>query len=119
MAELQINSQVISGIPIVSLGGELDSYSAARVSQVLDTLIDAHEPSVLIDVVDLEYIDSAGLGVLVGALKQVGDRAGTLALIGPTADVRRVLHITGLDKLFTIYGNEAEALSGMGRTLQA
>ena len=119
MAELQINSQVIAGIPVVTLGGELDSYSAVRVSQVLATLIDVHAPLVLIDVVDLEYIDSAGLGVLVSALKQVGDRAGTLALIGPNADVRRILRITGLDRLFTIYGNEAEALSEMGRTLPA
>lgn len=114
MAELQINSQVLYGTPIVSLQGELDSYSSGRVRQILDALVDGDRPVILIDVVGLEYIDSSGLGVLVSALKRVGDRAGTLALIGPTNDVARVLRVTGLDRLFKVYIDEADALSGIG-----
>jgi anti-sigma B factor antagonist len=119
MAELQINSQVLNGVPIVSLHGELDSYSAVRLRQTLEILVEADRPMLLIDMVELDYIDSSGLGVLVAALKQISDRAGMLGLIGPNADIVRILRITGLNKLFTVYGNEAEALSGFARALPA
>jgi anti-sigma B factor antagonist len=109
MAELQINSEVISGVPTIYLKGELDSYSAPRVRQLLESMTDLETPKVLIDISSLEYIDSAGLGVLVAALKKAADHSGTIALIGPAPNVARVLTVTGLDKLFTVYDNALEA----------
>ena len=117
MADLQIKSQVLDGIPVVRLTGEIDSLNATHVKTVLDALVEADHPSVLIDMVALADIDSSGLGVLVAALKKTTDRDGTISLIDPPTDVATMLSITGLDKLFSIFGDEAEALSSARRSL--
>src|SRR5580704_10316408 len=117
MAELQIDSQVVGGVPTIYLQGELDSYSAPRVRHILETLTENQQPTVLIDMTGLEYIDSAGLGVLVAALKHVNDRGGALALVGLTSAVARVFRVTGLEKLFTICTDEEEAQAQLKHTV--
>ena len=102
MAELLITSQTIAGAPMVYLQGEFDSYSAPRVRALLESLTSEPCPHVRVHLGGLEYIDSTGLGVLVAGLKQATDQQGQLELIAPTPAVERVLHITGLDKIFTI-----------------
>jgi len=116
MAELQIDSQVVDGIPTIYLQGELDSYSAPRVRNILDTLTESQQPTVLIDVTGLEYIDSAGLGVLVAALKVVNDHDGALAIVGLTPAVARVFRVTGLDNLFTVCADTAEGHAKLAKT---
>lgn len=63
-------------------------------------------------VVDLEkvgFMDSTGLGVLLGALKRVKERDGSLAIVCPPGPVHRVLTLTGLHKVFSIYEFLADA----------
>ncbi len=102
MAELRIESRSVEGVPEVWLQGELDSDSAPRVRLFLEALLDGPQPLVRLRLSALEYIDSMGLGVLVGALKRTNDKAGTLVLVEPSAQVAHALQITGLDKVFTI-----------------
>ena len=102
MAELHISSRTCAGVPTVTLSGDFDSYSAPRVRVLLETLTAGPSPCIRIHLAGLEYIDSTGLGVLVATLKQVTDQSGRLELIGPTPPVLRILHITGLDKIFSI-----------------
>jgi anti-sigma B factor antagonist len=119
MAELQIDSQVVGGVPTIYLQGELDSYSAPRVRNILETLTESRQPAILVDMTGLEYIDSAGLGVLVAALKDINDHDGALALIGLTPAVARVFRVTGLDNLFTVCGDAVEAHTKLGLTTAA
>jgi len=116
MAELQIDSQVVDGVPTIYLQGEVDSYSAPRVRNILETLTESQQPTVLIDLTGLEYIDSAGLGVLVAALKVVNDRDGALAIVGLTPAVARVFRVPGLDSLFTVCANTADAHAKLVKT---
>jgi anti-sigma B factor antagonist len=109
MAELEINTHYIGRVPTVRLRGDFDSYSATRVRRLLETYTQAEKPTLLVDLTAVEYIDSAGLGVLVAALKQATDRSGSLALVNPSVGVARVLRVTGLDTLFTIFSDETEA----------
>jgi anti-sigma B factor antagonist len=109
MAELQIDSKVVAGMPTIYLQGEFDSYSAPRVRGILDLATEGQNPTVIVEMTKLDYIDSAGLGVLVSTLKLVNDRQGGLALVGLVPGVTRVFRVTGLDTIFTICGDEAEA----------
>jgi anti-sigma B factor antagonist len=109
MAELQVNSRVVAGIPTIDLCGELDSYSAPRVRLLLESLVEIDGPKVLVNLTEVEYIDSAGLGVLVAALKQATDHLGTLVLVAPPPTVARVLQVTGLLKIFPVFSDEALA----------
>jgi anti-sigma B factor antagonist len=102
MAELQIETQMSEGVPEIRLYGELDSYSAPRVRQLIDSLVTQEQPILRINMTGLDYIDSTGLGVLVGALKRTTDLAGILVLIEPSPQVSRVLQVTGLDHMFKV-----------------
>jgi anti-sigma B factor antagonist len=113
MVELRVTTQTQAGVTTIALCGELDSYSAPRLTDLLALAMAGPEPSVLIDLTEVEYIDSTGLGVLVAALKQSTDKSGSLALVKPTEAVGRVLHITGLDKVFVIHEDNDAALSSI------
>lgn len=102
MAELNIVSQVVAGVPTVYLQGDFDAYSAPRVRTLLAALTAEETPEVRVHLGGLDYMDSTGLGVLVAGLKQATDHAGRFCLVAPPPAVERTLHITGLDRLFPI-----------------
>jgi anti-sigma B factor antagonist len=81
------------------LTGDLDSISAPRLRAVLGELIGT---DVVVDLSGLEFIDSSGLGVLVGALKRFDASGHRLRLRAPTSAIRRVFSITGLDQAFIV-----------------
>ena len=111
MAELQIASHVVEGVALVSLQGDLDSYSAPRLRHLLDGLAESDRPAVLLDLAYLEYIDSVGLGVLVASLKRLSDCSGALALVSVPPPVANVLRVTGLERMFPVFtdGEAAQA----------
>ena len=97
---------------VVEVDGDLDAYSAARLQPLLYRFADDGEVATL--VVDLErvpFLDSAGLGALIGALKHTRARHAALALAGLQPPVERVLRITGLDRTFPLYASADEALA--------
>jgi anti-anti-sigma factor len=97
---------------VVEVDGDLDAYSAARLQPLLNGLADDGAIGTL--VVDLErvpFLDSAGLGALIGALKRTRARNAVLALAGIRPPVERVLRITGLDRTFPLYASADQALA--------
>jgi anti-anti-sigma factor len=97
---------------VVEVNGDLDAYSAARLQPLLYRLADDRTITTL--VVDLErvpFLDSAGLGALIGALKRTRARNAVLALASLQPPVERVLRITGLDRTFPLYASPDEALA--------
>ncbi len=109
MADLEIRTQTVGGVPAVQLWGELDAGSAPRLLCLLESLLAADRPGLMILLSGLSYMDSTGLGVLVAGLKRATDRSGALALVAPSPSVARVLRITSLDRLFRIFPTEADA----------
>lgn len=92
---------------VVRVTGELDLYTAPQLENELETLIRADAMHVLVDLSDVPFLDSSGLAVLVAAARRLGrDR---FALAGLGLESRRVIEITGADRLLTIL--EAEALA--------
>jgi hypothetical protein len=72
-------------------------------------------PCVVVDLSRVSFIDSSGLGVLVGALKRVRER-GALSLVCPEPRVRRVFEITGLTQVFPMYNGLEEAVASCSKT---
>lgn len=60
------------------------------------------------DLADVEFMDSTGLGVLIGSLKRLRETDGSMVLAGIRPSVARVFEITGLDRIFTIHGSLAD-----------
>ena len=94
---------------VVHLGGELDLYNAAQVRAGLAEACAETPERVVVDLSEVEFIDSTALGVLIETRTKL-DRGGLL-LAAPGLETRRALQISGLDKLFTVHDTVEDALS--------
>jgi anti-sigma B factor antagonist len=88
---------------VVDVRGEVDLYTAPRLKEELIGLVDRDRTTVAVDLSGVEFLDSTGLGVLIGGLKRCRERNGKLVLVAPREPVQKVLSITGLDKVFPIH----------------
>jgi anti-sigma B factor antagonist len=88
---------------LVTVSGEIDVATSPRLRHELLGLLDQKAQSIVLDLGGMSFIDSSGLGVLVGALRRLREQDGNnIVLRGMQPPVRRVFEITGLTDLFTI-----------------
>src|SRR5664279_2736328 len=97
------STSVVGDWVVVHVSGEIDVYSAPVLRERLDSNIRDGHHQLVVDLSDVTFMDSTGLGVLVGRLKLVRMRQGTIVLAGLRDRVRKVFSLTGLDKVFAIY----------------
>lgn len=86
----------------ISLFGEIDIYNSAELKTELAKLMEEHAADVHVDCKELEYIDSTGLGSLVGVLKNVKSHDKEMYLTNVKANILKLFRITNLDKVFII-----------------
>jgi anti-sigma B factor antagonist len=98
------------GVAVIALSGEADVYTSPRIKQEIVDLLNNGTTKLVVDLTSVEYLDSTGLGVLIGGLKRARERDGDLKLICDNLRILRIFEITGLTKIFDIYRSEAEAL---------
>lgn len=96
---------------VVEVGGEIDVYTAPKLRECITTLVDDGQRQIIVDLDNVEFMDSTGLGVLVGALKRVRTVEGNLDLVCTQERLLKIFRITGLSKVFTIHDSQADALS--------
>ncbi|MCE5315242.1 MAG: STAS domain-containing protein [Armatimonadota bacterium] len=111
--DLQINIRKNGTTSVIDLTGEVDAYTSARFREIMLELIDDGGTDLVINMCKVEYIDSSGLGALVGGLKRVSERDGKIVIVCDGPQVRKVFEITGLEKVFPIYGVEEAALEAI------
>jgi anti-sigma B factor antagonist len=104
---------VQESVAVIALGGEVDVYTSPRLKQEMVDLLNKGITRLVIDLSAVEYLDSTGLGVLIGGLKRARERDGDLRLICDNLRILRIFEITGLTKIFDIYRSEADALEGL------
>jgi anti-sigma B factor antagonist len=92
----------------LAVTGDLDVYTAPRLRDcLLDLLAQGHR-AVAVDLNAVEFVDSAGLGVLIAALRRFGSDSGLLSLVCTSAPIIRLLELTGLTSVFTIVASAQE-----------
>lgn len=92
----------------------LDAAVAPAFKQEIEAFAAAQPRRVLLDLSDVAFVDSTGLGVLVSLLKRMG-ADGRIAVVGANAAVQRLFQITRLDKLFPQHGSHEEAIAALAR----
>jgi anti-sigma B factor antagonist len=95
---------------VVSLRGEIDVYTAPRLRQALIDLVEGGAKDIVVDMERVDFLDSTGLGVLVGGLKRVKSNEGELKLVVTQDRIMKIFDITGLAKVFPMFGSIGEAL---------
>jgi anti-sigma B factor antagonist len=91
-----------NGRDVIAVRGEIDVATSPALRERLYATIDQGARTVVVDLSQLAFIDSSGLGVLVATLKHIRERDGELVLKGLDHPAMRVFEITGLTDLFTI-----------------
>jgi anti-sigma B factor antagonist len=108
--DLSLETREVADRTVVTVGGEIDVYTAPKLRDKITELVNAGHHNLLIDMEKVEFLDSTGLGVLVGGLKKVRAQNGSMELICSQDRLLKIFRITGLAKVFTIHDSEAAAL---------
>ena len=98
---------------VVDLNGEIDVYTSPKVKDAIGDLIDKGHYNLVINLEKVRYIDSTGLGVLIGGLKRVREHGGTVNLVCTNPQIKKIFDITGLVKIFGIYDDEDAAMKAL------
>lgn len=88
----------------ISLQGELDVSTADKLKKHLHNLADEKILDMKINLTNLDYIDSTGLGVMIGVLKRLKIDDKEIYILNPKSNVKKIFTITGLDKIFKMEG---------------
>lgn len=89
-----------NGVPAVEVFGDVDVATSSAFRTALLEALDRGEGSIIVDFGGLDFIDSSGLGVLVGTLKRARERGGSVTIENPAPGAHKILAITGLLELF-------------------
>lgn len=101
---------------VIEVDGEVDLYSAPPLEEQTALALGQGAKHVIFDLSRVNFIDSTGLGILVGALKRLRISGGTLSLVVTDYDVERLFELTGLRDSFQIYRSRDDALERLDRT---
>lgn len=89
--------------PVFALGGSLDIATSPTLRAALMDAADRGQHELIVDLSDLEFLDSTGLGALIGAHKRAGEQGGAVRLVAQEGQILRLLRITGLLDVFSVY----------------
>lgn len=102
-----------SGVTVISVQGEVDVYTAPKLREEIHRKMDEGANRVVVDLAGVAYMDSSGLGVLIGALKRARESGGDLVVSSPNARISRILEVTGLSRIFNVRPTNEEAVEAV------
>ena len=108
--DLKLGHYNKDGIEVVDVEGEIDVYTAPRLRELLIDLVNKNNYQLVVNMEKVEFLDSTGLGVLVGGLKRVRAHDGSLDLVCTQERILKIFRITGLTKVFGIHDTVDEAI---------
>jgi len=109
--DISVESRTSGGWTVVDVAGEVDVFTAPKLREKIIDLLEGGSDHLVVNLEKVIFMDSTGLGVLVGGLKRVKERNGELALAGAQGTVQRVLSVTGLNAVFPMHETVEEATS--------
>lgn len=107
--ELGLEVRKVDSYSVVDVEGEIDVYTAPKLREKLIELVSEGSYDVVVNLEAVDFLDSTGLGVLVGALKRVKAHDGSLSLVCTQDKILKIFKITGLTKVFPIHDSVEEA----------
>ncbi|MDH5716540.1 MAG: STAS domain-containing protein [Spirochaetia bacterium] len=94
---------------ILAVDGDVDLYNVSELKQSIYKIVDDENiNSLIIDMKNINYMDSSGIGALVAGQKKVKTKGGKFALLNVRDEVINILRLATLDQFFTIYENDSQ-----------
>lgn len=107
--DIKVETRLLGDWAIVDVAGEVDVFTAPKLREQIIGLLTGGRDRIVVNLENVDFMDSTGLGVLVGGLKRVKEKDGTLALAGAHGTVLRVLSVTGLISVFPLHESVEQA----------
>jgi anti-sigma B factor antagonist len=109
--DLSLSTRTVGDRTVVEVGGEIDVYTAPKLREQLVELVNDGSYHLVVDMEGVDFLDSTGLGVLVGGLKRVRAHEGSLRLVCNQERILKIFRITGLTKVFPIHTSVDDAVA--------
>ena len=109
--DLKLGHHAKDGTEVIDVQGEIDMYTAPRLRELLIDLVSRGSYQLVVNLDQVGFLDSTGLGVLVGGLKRVRAHDGSLDLVCTQQRILKILKITGLTEVFGIYQTVDQAIA--------
>ena len=115
---MHLAERAVGAVTIVDVSGKitLGDGSDTVMTDKLRSLVQQGQKNLLLNLAEVNYVDSAGLGAIVHAYATVKNQGGNLKLLNLTKRIKDLLSITKLLTVFDTYDNEAEAIKSFGAT---
>jgi len=115
---MRIEERVVDSVAVVAVHGDIVLNGVGpELADVVSALLDQDRRGILLDVGDVRYVDSGGIGELMEALTAARHRGGSIKLLGVTKRLNDLLVITKLLNVFECFSNEREAIDSFARAL--
>ena len=109
--DLKLGHYAKDGIEVIDVQGEIDMYTAPRLRELLIDLVSKGHYQLVVNLDKVGFLDSTGLGVLVGGLRRVRAHDGSLDLVCTREPILKIFRITGLTEVFGIYQTVDQAIA--------
>ncbi len=109
--DLKLGHHARDGIEVIDVQGEIDMHTAPRLRELLIDLVSRGSYQLVVNLDKVGFLDSTGLGVLVGSLKRVRAHDGSLDLVCTQQRILKIFRITGLTEVFGIYETVDQAVA--------
>jgi len=113
--DFSLTQQTVGDYPVLTVHGEADMYSAPALQDALSSLLDAGGRAVVVDLTQVVFLDSTGLGVLVSARTRATENDQRLPVVCEDGRILKLFRITGLESVFEIHPSLDAALEGLGQ----
>ncbi|MEF2244898.1 MULTISPECIES: anti-sigma F factor antagonist [unclassified Paenibacillus] len=111
---LQAELEQYRNVLIVRLKGEMDHHTADAVRYKMEeALLRGSVEHIILSLKDLQFMDSSGIGVILGRYKQVRGKGGKMVVCDVNPNVHRLFELSGLFKILTVHDNERNAISSL------
>jgi anti-anti-sigma factor len=100
---MEIKDRRIDGVTVISLTGSIDAMTAPKITEFIQDQVAKGNVKLIADLSGVDYTSSAGLRVLLGAIKDTRSRSGDLRLIGIQPDVQKVLNLSGFTNILKTF----------------
>ena len=113
---MEIIFDVMENTLIVEFFGELDHHGAEKVREKIDEAMDNYMAKMLVlDFSKVTFMDSSGIGMVLGRYRKMGDASGNMAIAGCSQNIRNILNMAGVFSIIDYYSTKEEAVDHLNR----
>lgn len=107
---MEVRVEQIKGVEISTVSGKIDAYQAIKLKDSLNDVIEKGAKKIIVDLHEVNFLDSTTLGVLISSLKKVRKKNGQICVTRLQPSVQEVFKLTRLNKVFAIFSENDEAI---------